>query len=59
MLGSKICELTHRNMRLWLNVFTFRSKFCKLTRCNVRVWVNVFTLSIFSPFDKFNITCGS
>ncbi|KAJ0907490.1 hypothetical protein HanRHA438_Chr07g0299611 [Helianthus annuus] len=44
---------------LWLNVFTFRSKFCELTRRNVRVWVNVFTSSIFTPFDRFNITCGS
>ncbi|MFS7922267.1 hypothetical protein Hanom_Chr03g00247101 [Helianthus anomalus] len=47
MLDSKFCGLTHRNVRLWFNVFTFRSKFCELTRRNVRVWVNVFTSSIF------------
>ncbi|MFS7954878.1 hypothetical protein Hanom_Chr07g00635841 [Helianthus anomalus] len=41
MLGSKFCDITHRNVYLWLNVFTFRSKFCELTRCNMRVWVNV------------------
>ncbi|MFS8012678.1 hypothetical protein Hanom_Chr14g01323651 [Helianthus anomalus] len=59
MLGSKFCDLTHRNVRLWFNVFTFSSKFCELTRCNVRVWMNVFTLSIFFLFNRFNITCGS
>ncbi|MFS7987788.1 hypothetical protein Hanom_Chr11g01027011 [Helianthus anomalus] len=59
MLCSKFCDLTHHNVRLWFNVFTFRSKFCELTRCNVRVWVKVFTSSIFFPFDRFNITCGS
>ncbi|MFS7937108.1 hypothetical protein Hanom_Chr05g00423701 [Helianthus anomalus] len=48
MLGSKFCDLTHRNVHLWFNVFTFRSKFCELTRRNVRVWVNIFTSSIFS-----------
>ncbi|MFS7981397.1 hypothetical protein Hanom_Chr10g00950461 [Helianthus anomalus] len=58
MLGSKFCELTHHNVRLWLNVFTFRSKFCELTQRNVRVWVNVFTSSIFTPFDRFNTMCG-
>ncbi|MFS7989097.1 hypothetical protein Hanom_Chr11g01042721 [Helianthus anomalus] len=62
MLGFKFCDLTHRNVRLWLSVFTFRSKFCELTRRNVRVWVNhceCFPSSIFSPFDRFSITCGS
>ncbi|MFS8004040.1 hypothetical protein Hanom_Chr13g01220961 [Helianthus anomalus] len=48
MLRSKFCDLTHRNVHLWFNVFTFRSKFCELTRRNVRVWVNVFTSSVFS-----------
>ncbi|MFS7926782.1 hypothetical protein Hanom_Chr04g00301181 [Helianthus anomalus] len=57
MLGSKFCDLTHRSVHLWFNVFTFRSKFCELTRRNVSVWVNVFTSSLFSPFDRFNITC--
>ncbi|MFS7982324.1 hypothetical protein Hanom_Chr10g00961461 [Helianthus anomalus] len=47
MLGSKFCDLTNRNVRLWFKVFTFRSKFGELTRRNVRVWVNVFTSSIF------------
>ncbi|MFS7910818.1 hypothetical protein Hanom_Chr02g00110651 [Helianthus anomalus] len=35
MLRSKFCDLTHRNVRLWFNVFTFCSEFCELTRCNV------------------------
>ncbi|MFS7981599.1 hypothetical protein Hanom_Chr10g00952871 [Helianthus anomalus] len=48
MLGSKFCDLTHRNVCLWLNVFTFRSKFCELTRCNVHVWVNVLHRLFFS-----------
>ncbi|MFS8030648.1 hypothetical protein Hanom_Chr17g01536501 [Helianthus anomalus] len=48
MLGSKFCDLTHRNVCLWLNVFTFRSKFCELTRCNVRVWVK-FSIVYFFP----------
>ncbi|MFS7899156.1 hypothetical protein Hanom_Chr04g00357891 [Helianthus anomalus] len=59
MLGSIYCDLTHCNVHIWFNVFTFRSKFCVLTRHNVRVWVNVFTSCIFSPFDRFNITCRS
>ncbi|MFS7965416.1 hypothetical protein Hanom_Chr09g00762001 [Helianthus anomalus] len=59
MLRSKFCGLTHRNVRAWCNVFTFRSQLCELTRRNARVWFNVFTLSIISPFDKFDITCGS
>ncbi|MFS7939457.1 hypothetical protein Hanom_Chr05g00451951 [Helianthus anomalus] len=41
-------------MRLWFNVFTFRSKFYELTRRNMRVWVNVFTSSIFS-----HLTCST
>ncbi|MFS7964961.1 hypothetical protein Hanom_Chr08g00756541 [Helianthus anomalus] len=49
MLGSKFCDLTHHNVRLWFNVFTFRSKFCKLTRRNMRVWVNVFYIVYFFP----------
>ncbi|KAJ0889167.1 hypothetical protein HanRHA438_Chr09g0409931 [Helianthus annuus] len=48
MLCYKFCDLTHRNVRLWFSVFTFRSKFCELTRRNVRVCENVFTSSIFS-----------
>ncbi|MFS8024656.1 hypothetical protein Hanom_Chr16g01465961 [Helianthus anomalus] len=56
MFGSKFCDLTHRRVHLWFNVFTFCSKFCELTRRNVSVWVNVFTSSLFSPFDRFNIT---
>ncbi|MFS7960261.1 hypothetical protein Hanom_Chr08g00701141 [Helianthus anomalus] len=55
MLQSKFCDLTHRNVRLWFNVFMFCSKFCELTRRNLRMWVNVFTSSIFSPFDTLNI----
>ncbi|KAJ0914185.1 hypothetical protein HanPSC8_Chr06g0235751 [Helianthus annuus] len=47
MLGSKFCDVTHRKVRLWFNVFTFRSKFCELTRRSMRVWVNVFISSIF------------
>ncbi|MFS7978965.1 hypothetical protein Hanom_Chr10g00921711 [Helianthus anomalus] len=57
MLCSKFCDLTHRNVRHWFNVFTLRSKFCELTQRNVRV--NIFTSFIFFPFDRFNITCGS
>ncbi|MFS7936159.1 hypothetical protein Hanom_Chr05g00412161 [Helianthus anomalus] len=49
MLCSKFCDLTHRNVRLCFNVFTFRSKFCELTWRNVHAWVNVFTSSIFFP----------
>ncbi|MFS8024878.1 hypothetical protein Hanom_Chr16g01468491 [Helianthus anomalus] len=59
MVGSKFCDLTYQNVRLWFNVFTFPSKFCELTRRNVRVWVKVFTTSIFFSFNRFNITCGS
>ncbi|MFS7917919.1 hypothetical protein Hanom_Chr03g00194861 [Helianthus anomalus] len=56
---SKFCGPTHRNWRVWFNVFTFRSKFCELIRHNVRVWFNVFTSSIFFSFDNFDIKCGS
>ncbi|MFS7897119.1 hypothetical protein Hanom_Chr00s006939g01736311 [Helianthus anomalus] len=59
MLLSKFCDSTHRNVRFWFNVFTFRSKFYELIRRKVRVWVNVFTSSIFFPFDRFNITFAS
>ncbi|MFS7907244.1 hypothetical protein Hanom_Chr01g00068981 [Helianthus anomalus] len=59
MIRSKFCDLTHRNVHLWFNVFTFRSKFCELTRRNVRVWVNVFTSSVFFLFDRFNKMCAS
>ncbi|MFS7916459.1 hypothetical protein Hanom_Chr02g00177351 [Helianthus anomalus] len=30
MLGSKFCDLTHRNVRLWFNIFTFLSKFLRV-----------------------------
>ncbi|MFS8024905.1 hypothetical protein Hanom_Chr16g01468791 [Helianthus anomalus] len=58
MLGSKFCDLTHSNVRLWFNVFTFRSKFCELTRRNMRVCER-FYIVYFSSFDRFNITCES
>ncbi|MFS7990057.1 hypothetical protein Hanom_Chr11g01054341 [Helianthus anomalus] len=60
MFGSKFCDLTHHDVRLWFNVFTFRSKFCELIRRNVRACVGErLYIVYFFPFDRFNIMCGS